>query len=309
MEKEVASYQEKAVSGNGDSKLYEGMLLTLKVFTESCHFYEKQALDQAESAFNSQRKQELLKMADALGRIAYEPPSTFREAIQMAWLYTLMCGTLELGRMDIYLGDFYAHDIDQGILSEEEALGLMKSLWRLINDLFREVDGRVIVGGKGRPNENNADRFALLALETTRAYGRAKLPQLTVRFYKGMNPEIMEKSIELIGAGHTFPLLYNDDVLIPAVQNAHNVPLADAEQYVPLGCGEIVLDHMGFGTPSGALNMLKALEITLHNGVDPITNKQLGLKTGEFKDFRSFDELWEAYKKAIDAVHRSTGRS
>ncbi len=47
----------------------------------------------------------------------------------------------------------------------------------------------------------------------------------------------------LIGQGYTFPLLYNDDVLIPGVANAHNVPLADAEQYLPLGCGEITIDQ------------------------------------------------------------------
>ena len=52
--------------------------------------------------------------------------------------------------MDVYLGDFYAYDIDNGIITEEEALSLMHSYWRLINELFRDVDGRVIIGGRGR---------------------------------------------------------------------------------------------------------------------------------------------------------------
>jgi pyruvate-formate lyase len=153
----------------------------------------------------------------------------------------------------------------------------MHSYWQLINELFRDVDGRVIIGGRGRRNEANADRFALLVLETMRTYGRAILPQTTLRFYEGMNPELMEKSISLIGDGHTFPLLYNDDVLVPGVAAAHDVPVEDAEQYMPLGCGEIVIDHMGFGTPSGSLNVLKALDVTLRDGVDHITKKRLGL--------------------------------
>jgi pyruvate-formate lyase len=211
----------------------------------------------------------------------------------------LICGSLELGRVDIYLGDFYVNDIDNGIITEEEALSLMHSYWKLINDLFRDVDGRVIIGGRGRRNEANADRLALLVLETMRTYGRAILPQTTLRFYEGMNPELMEKSITLIGDGYTFPLLYNDDVLVPGVAAAHDVPMQDAEQYMPLGCGEIVIDHAGFGTPSGSLNVLKALEVTMRNGVCPITGKQLGLKTGELKDFKSWDEFFDAFKKQL----------
>jgi pyruvate-formate lyase len=109
----------------------------------------------------------------------------------------------------------------------------------------------------------------------------------------------MEMAISLIGEGYTFPLLYNDDVLVPGVVNSHDVPIEAAEQYMPLGCGEIIIDHMGFGTPSGSLNILKALEVTLRNGIDPITGKRLGLPTGNFKDFKSFDQLFSAFKKQL----------
>lgn len=296
---EISGYRDLAQGSGGDYQLYEGMLAALQVLADSCRFYQKQAAEKAEAAPASERKAELLRMASALENIACAAPRTFREALQMAWLYTLICGTLELGRMDVYLGDFYARDLDSGRITEAEALTLMHSLWKLINDQFREVDGRIIIGGKGRPNEQNADRFALLALETTRTFGRAKLPQLTLRFYKGMDPTLMEKSLTLIGEGHTYPLLYNDDVLVPAVVHAHDVPVEEAEQYVPLGCGEIVLDHRGYGTPSGALNVLKALEVTLHDGTDPVTGLQLGLHTGSLQDFNSFDELFEALKNQL----------
>jgi pyruvate-formate lyase len=201
--------------------------------------------------------------------------------------------------MDVYLGDFFVQDIASGEIKEDEALSLMQSLWKLINQLFRDVDGRIIIGGRGRPNEANADQFALLALETTRTYGKAILPQLTLRFYEGMNPRLMERAISLLGEGHTFPLLYNDDVLVPGVANAYEVPLEAAEQYMPLGCGEIVLDHVGFGTPSGSLNVLKALDVTLRDGVDHITGKRLGLPTGELRDFHTFGDFFTAYKKQL----------
>ena len=296
---EITEYREKSKASGGDYKLYEGMLMALDVFIDSCHHYEKQAIEKAKVTTDTKRKSELLQLAKVLKNNALYKPESFYEALQLSWLYTLICGSLELGRVDIYLGDFYVNDIDNGIITEEEALSLMHSYWRLINELFRDVDGRVIIGGRGRRNEKNADRFALLVLETMRTYGRAILPQTTLRFYEGMNPELMEKSISLIGDGHTFPLLYNDDVLVPGVAAAHDVPVEDAEQYMPLGCGEIVIDHMGFGTPSGSLNVLKALDVTLRNGVDHITGKQLGLQTGHLKDFKTYDEFFEAFKKQL----------
>ena len=296
---EITEYRDKSKASGGDYQLYEGMLIALDVFVDSCRHYEKQALEKAQAANDPKRAKEFFQLVKVLKKNAVSKPESFYEALQLSWLYTLICGSLELGRVDVYLGDFYVNDIDNGIITEEEALSLMHSYWRLINELFRDVDGRVIVGGRGRRNEANADRFALLVLETMRTYGRAILPQTTLRFYEGMNPELMEKSISLIGDGHTFPLLYNDDVLVPGVAAAHDVPVKDAEQYMPLGCGEIVIDHMGFGTPSGSLNVLKALDITLRDGVDHITGKRLGLPTGDLKDFKTYDEFFDAFKKQL----------
>jgi len=297
MKKEVEERRQKAAGDGGDDKLFEGMLIALDLLRDVCLFYHKQATDLAEDA-DATRKKQLLKMAEVLENIAFNRPESFYEALQLAWIYSIVCGSMEYGRMDSYLGDFYAHDIDNGIITEKEALSLLQSVWRMINDLITEVDGRVIIGGKGRPNEKNADRLALLILETTRTV-RDILPQLTLRFYEGMDPALMEKSIDIIGEGTTYPLLYNDDVNIEAVRNAQQVSKEEAEQYVPLGCGEIVINHSSYGTPSGSINLLKTLEITLHNGVDPITNQQAGPKTGKFEDFKTFDDLFDAFSKQV----------
>ena len=68
---------------------------------------------------------------------------------------------------------------------------------------------------RGRKNEKNADRAALLAIEASRVIKEAE-PQLTLRFYEGMDSRLMEKALETIGEGRTYPMLYNDDANIPA---------------------------------------------------------------------------------------------
>ncbi|HVM72980.1 MAG TPA: pyruvate formate lyase family protein, partial [Anaerolineales bacterium] len=178
---------------NGDLPLYTAMEMALGLLTDVINSYLQQARDLAASAPDELAEQDYLEMADALEAITRRPPRTLREAAQLAWLYTLISGTVNYGRMDVYLGGFYAADVDSGSLSEAQALRLMQSLWQLMADRKTTFNGRVFIGGRGRPDEASADRFALLAMEATRTVIEIE-PQLTLRFYKGMNPALMAKA-------------------------------------------------------------------------------------------------------------------
>ena len=94
----------------------------------------------------------------------------------------------------------------------------------------------------------HADRFAILAMgHPHRAGDRAStLPTLL----PGMNPALMEKALD-DRRGADVPILYNDDVNIPAVEHAFELSQEEAEQYVPFGCGEYIINHRSFGTPAG----------------------------------------------------------
>ncbi|MBU3113296.1 pyruvate formate lyase family protein [Clostridium lacusfryxellense] len=270
-----------------DKELFKAMGMSLEFMSETCIKYAGQA-----------RKLDKIEMEDALIKISSEAPQTLREAISLMWIYTILSKGLNCGRMDVYLGDFYARDIDSGLLTEDEALQLVVGLWKLIAERKTTWNGRVIIGGMGRRNEKNADRFALVAMEASRLVLEIE-PQLSLRFYEGMDPELMEKAIEVIGEGRTYPMLYNDDVNVVAVQKAFEIPYEEALQYVPYGCGEYIIDHRSYGTPSGVINLLKALEITMYNGKDLLSGRQMGPQTGEFESFKKFDDFYEAYKKQV----------
>ncbi len=294
---EIVARCDAAKSASDAVVFFDALLDALSLFSECCDHYSRQARALAITA-DPARAGELRRIADSLDLIRVGKPVHFHDAIQLSWLYSVMFSALEYGRMDVYLGDFLAADLAAGLLDEQEALRMVKSLWGLIRTMNVVVDGRVIIGGRGRRNEPNADRFALLAIEASRTVVDV-LPQLTLRFYKGMNPRVMEAAYRSIGEGRTFPLLYNDDVNVPSVENAFRVDTRVAEQYVPLGCGEYVLDHMSFDTPSNNINLLKALEIALRDGVDPVSGRQMGPRTGRFEDFRGFEELFDAWKKQM----------
>lgn len=297
--KDAEEAKQKAVTESKEPEFYEGIKIALEVLIDVCQWYAKQSTELMNQTNDEKRKGELQQIADTLEMITISAPKTMREAIQLFWLYSYVGDIRNYGRMDVWLGDFLANDMKNGILNEDEALNLIQSLWRLIGARNTIVHSRIIIGGKGRRNEANADRFALLAMDASRTVHVIE-PQLSLRFYDGMNPTLMDKALQVIGEGRTYPILYNDEVNIKAVQLAQGFNELTAQQFVPYGCGEYIIDHKSFGTPSSVINLLKALEVTLHNGIDPMTGKISGLSLGTFEDFRTFDDLWNAYKTQVE---------
>lgn len=299
LRKEIGDRLHTAVKTGEDTTLFRCMLGALDLIKDVCLFYIDQINNLASRNVKSGRRLELYKIKAALENIIEHAPTTLREAIQLVWIYSLLTPEIEFGRMDEYLGDLYVHDLENGRLTDDEALALVQSFFRLIDHLDCEVDGRVIIGGYGRRNTENADKLCLVAIEACRMV-KEVLPQFTLRFNKETPKEVWDAALTCLEEGRTYPLLYNDDVLIPGIMKAYGVDRARAESYVPLGCGEIEFNHYSFGTPSGALNMLKILEIALHGGFDPVSRTRFGPATKPLDQCDTFEEFYQEYKKQLD---------
>jgi pyruvate-formate lyase len=290
---------EKSKEADEDGRdLYTAMKLALEVYSDTCRYYENMVESMCENA-SGDRREHLIKLKAALGNISSKPAGSFLEAIQMTLLYWLISGSFNFGRMDTYLAKYYVKDVDSGDLSEEEALKLLIGMWRIMIARNKPYDTRVVIGGEGRTNVKDGDRFSLLAMKASMETMDVT-PQLTLRFSKNTPKEIMDMAYEAIGKGTTFPMLYCDEVNIPAVAKAFGLKDKEAEQYCPFGCGEYVIFHKSIGTPSGLINLLKVLEITLNNGYDQLTGEPLGLHLGGLRHFEAFEDLWNAYSAQVE---------
>ena len=104
-----------------------------------------------------------------------------------------------------------------------------------------------------------------------------------------MNETVYQKALECIGDGTTYPILYNDEVNVPAVQTAYNLPEDEAQRYVPYGCGEYVIYNKSFGTRSGAINFLFGL------------NQMLDLDGHNYlEECETFDAFYDRYMKEME---------
>lgn len=250
---------------------------------------------------SERRTEELELMRDDLRAIRSDAPKSFHQALQLFWLYALCAGCINYGRLDIVLGPFLKRDLERGIITEGDAYRYVKSLWTMIENRRTTVNGRIIVGGKGRPDPEAADMFARVCLRVCKDC-RYVEPQFTLRFDRDTPEDIMDMAYDAIGAGATYPTLYNDDVEVPAVEYGMRVPPKVAEQYVPFGCTEFVIQGKSVGTPNTLLNLLKILQISLNGGKDPYdgVDKSAGAQVLPLGQLDTFEKVYQNYCHVLD---------
>lgn len=277
----------------GENPFYDGCRKALDLFAECCDYLSDQALAIKEKA-SPDRKVELQRISDSLLFIKSKPPKTFHQATQLVWLYALLAGVINYGRLDDVLGEYLSNDLDCGELTYEEAKRIIKSLWKLIENKRTTVNGRVIIGGRGRKNPEAADRFGRICLEVCREC-RYVEPQFTFRLYEDTPEDMFDMAMTCLAEGATYPTLYNDCAHIPGLMNCMRVNEREAEQYAPFGCGEINLVGMTIGTPNSIINLTKTLNIALNEGVDPYDGlyKAGPVKLKKLEDIESYEDFYE----------------
>ncbi|WP_174919113.1 pyruvate formate lyase family protein [Peptacetobacter hominis] len=291
---EIIENQEK-------NEFLEASVEALNLLKDVIERQKELVLEAKKKASTEDRQKDLELMYEDLDYIKENKPETFHQALQLFWIYALCAGVINYGRMDIVLGPYLKRDIERGTITEEDAYRYMKSLWTMIENRRTTVNGRIIVGGYGREDEEACDMFARICLKVCRDT-RYVEPQFTLRFNKNTPKDIMDMAYDCIADGATYPTLYNDDVNVPAVEYGMRVDRKTAEQYVPFGCGEFVIQGKSVGTPNTLLNLVKIMQISMNNGYDPMDGiyKAGNVELKKLSDIKTFDELYEQYKKVLD---------
>ena len=279
--------------------LYDGMIGSLELIKDTIQLYIDYIYDEIKHCKVADRLKELNIVLESLIAIKDDKPKSLQEAIQLLTIYMLATNTREMGRLDIYLGDFYVHDINRKKITHEYAVRLVVNFFDIIEQELAR-DTRAIIGGKGRANEKNADKFSYVVLDALDLRPYSFQPQVSLRYYKGMDEKLMDRSLEILGKGVTFPILFNDDANVDAVMNAMQVDRELAEQYAFYGCGEYMIDHKSIGTPNAVINVAKILELVFNNGVDPMTKKLVGLETGFCDETTTYEQIIERFQLQMD---------
>lgn len=272
----------------------------------------------AQEEKDPKRKAELLKIAETCHYVPKNPPRTFYEAMQAQW-FTQMFSRVEQktgtiisnGRMDQYLYPFYLKDKKAGIITDDEVQELFECMWvsmaQFVDLYLSEAGGSfnegyahweaVTIGGVTKQGYDAVNELTYILLKSKREFP-LNYPDLAARIHTGSPKRYLYEVAKTIKDGAGFPKLINDEEVVPILLSK-GATFEEAYDYSVSGCAECRMPNRDtYTSPNAYINFAAALEMVIYNGkMQKYGDEVIGLQTGEFEEFETFDEVLEAYLK------------
>ena len=298
------------------SHFLEAVILSCKAVIDYAGRYAKLAREMAAQTSDPVRKQELFVIAENCSRVPAKGAQNFYEACQSFWFVQQLLQmessghSISPGRFDQYMYPYYKKDMEAGTITREFAQELMDCIWVKLNDLNKCRDAasaegfagyslfqNLIAGGQNKEGEDVTNDLSVMCIQAS-MHVHLPAPSLSVRVWNGSPHEFLIKAAELTRTGIGLPAYYNDEVIIPALQN-RGLSLEDAREYNIIGCVEPQKAGKTEGWHDAAFfNMCRPLELVFSNGMDK--GEMVGIPTGDVTQMKTFDEFFDAYKKQME---------
>ena len=306
--------------GDGDyarrSRFLNAVILSCQAVMEYAQRYAALAEKMAAECSDPVRRNELEVIALNCSHVPARGAGSFYEACQSFWFVQQLLQlessghSISPGRFDQYMYPYYKRDLDNGNITREFAQELMDCIWVKLNDLNKCRDAasaegfagyslfqNLIAGGQNKDGEDVTNDLSIMCIQAS-MHVHLPQPSLSVRVWNGSPHEFLIKAAELTRTGIGLPAYYNDEVIIPALQN-RGLSLEDAREYNIIGCVEPQKAGKTDGWHDAAFfNMCRPLELVFSNGMDK--GEQVGIATGDVTEMTTFEEFYDAYKKQMD---------
>jgi len=275
----------------------------------------------AKTENDPQRVDELKRIAEVCRWVPANAPRNVWEAIQMYWFVHLGTVTelngwdaMNPGHFDQHLTPFYEKELAEGTLTRETAKELISCFWIKVNNhpappkvgITARESGtyndftNINIGGVKPDGTSGVSEMSYIMLEVIEELHILQ-PGNSVHIAKVTPDKFVNAAVHLIRQGHGYPSVFNPDSYIQELVN-QGKSLQDAREGGCSGCIEVGAFGKEAYLLTGYLNVPKILEITLNNGIDPLTGKVAGIETGDPRSFKSYEELYEAFLKQLNFV-------
>jgi formate C-acetyltransferase len=280
------------------------------------HAEEAQRLASIET--DPQRKKELETINKICRSVPAHKPQTMHEALQYYWFVHLGVTTelntwdaFDPGRLDQHLYPFYESEIKAGQITREQAEELLQCFWIKFNNqpappkvgVTAAESGtytdfaQINLGGVRADGSDGVNEITYLLLDVVEEM-RLLQPSTSIQVSKKNPDQFIIRAAEIIRTGFGQPSIFNTDAIIQELQRMGK-SLVDARNSGSSGCVEVGAFGKENYNLTGYFNIPKILELTLHNGLDPRTGKQLGPRTGDPRGFANFERLFKAFSEQM----------
>lgn len=299
-----------------DKKLfYEGVIISIDAVINYAKRYARKALDLAGNESNTKRKEELLKIADVCNWVPEHPARDIWDAVQMVAFMQIVIQTetngdsVSPGRLDQYFYPYYVKDVKSGAYTIDQIQELLDCLWIKFNEIVKVQDSESIhihpgfpmtpnltIGGVTPEGDDATNELSYLMLNTQK-HVRLTNPQFTARFHENTTDDFKMRVAEIIELGTGMPAIFGDSGCMEAIQNTFpDMPIERVRDYSIVGCIELAPRGFQGRVNGGFLNVARVVDLALNDGIDRLTNTQIGPNTGKPDELIDYDSLLEAVR-------------
>jgi pyruvate formate-lyase/glycerol dehydratase family glycyl radical enzyme len=268
---------------------------------------------------DEKRKDELLKMAAVCHKVPANPPETVHEMLQHYWFIHLGVITelnpwdsFNPGRLDQHLYPIYKKEMEEGTLTSDELDDLLGCFWIKFNnhpsppkmgvtasESNTYTDFCLInLGGVKADGTDAVNEMSYILLDVIKEM-RILQPSSMVQISKKSPDRFIHKALDIIRTGFGQPSCFNTEAIIQELlRQGKNI--VDARNGGASGCVETGAFGMEAYWLTGYFNLTKILEVTLNNGFDKRTGIRTGLLTGFASDYKTFEELIDAFRRQVN---------
>lgn len=251
------------------------------------------------------------KIAECLCHIRDGAPQNTYEAMQVMYIYFMISECFDsyqvrsLGNgLDNTLYSFYKNDLKNGTYTKEEIRELFRYFlfqWSAIGNYWGQP---FYMGGT---NTDGSTKYNELSYDILDVYDELGIynPKIQVKINENTPDKLLFKVIDMIRRGHSCFVFCCEPGMIKAVMK-YGATYDEALNMDIRGCHETGVRANEVSTGTGYVNALKAVEYVFSNGFDSRTDKQFGLKTGELKDLKTFDDFYSAVLKQWESLIEMT---
>ena len=283
--------------------------------------YAEKAEEMAKGEKDPERISELLQIAQVCRHVPANKPRNFWEAIQMYWFMHLGV-IIELngwdsfnpGHFDQHLEPFYKNDLANRTLTRDNAKELLSCFWIKVNNqpappkvgITANESGtyndfcNINIGGVRPDGSDGVNVVSYLMLEIIEELHILQ-PGNSVHISSRTPDKFLHAAIKVIRQGHGYPSVFNPDIYIQQMLRSGK-SIRDAREGGCSGCIEVGAFGKEAFLLTGYLNVPKILEVTLFNGINPVTGKKVGIETGDPRNFKSFEELYDAFHAQLKYI-------
>ena len=296
---------------------WHAMKLVLEAAIRFAGRYARLARVMAAKETDEQRKKELLRVAETCERVPANPPRNLQESLQYEHFVQVLAryeaheGAWP-SRPDYYHGPLYAKDVEvEKNITESEAIDLVGEYMircseygsfspRYMREGLQGVTGTFVwtLGGVNQDGTDACNGMTIALLKAARLV-RVANPTFGFRWHPKVSNEVLRECFECIRQGLGYPTLRNDPVLIQNTMHWYGHPLEEARTWVHMACmsPNPTTKHgtSPFRMASATMNSAKTIEYVLHNGYDRVVNMQMGPKTGDAREIKDFEDLFERW--------------